>query len=109
MDLLQPVTLCLGCMWEHFNYISKCPGPCNQRITEVLFVGGNHEPVPHADPNVEGAIFVSQEELEQQERDLSNGIDRWGAFHDLQEQEQREALVGLRDQRQQDDDVDAAQ
>ena len=105
MDLHQPVTVCLGCMWGHFGYVSKCPGPCSQRITAVLFVDGSNEPVPHKDPNVEGAIVFSLEEFEQQERDLENGIDHWAVWQAHQEQEQREALVGLRDQDQQEDDA----
>ena len=105
MDLHQPVTVCLGCMWGHFGYVSKCPGPCSQRITAVLFVDGSNEPVPHKDANVEGAIVFSLEEFEQQERDLENGIDHWAVWQAHQVQEQREALVGLRDQDQQEDDA----
>ena len=62
-------------MRSHFDYHTKCPGPCRQPITEIRFDDGEVEIVAQVEANIDGAVAGEEEEVERQQWLIARGYD----------------------------------
>jgi hypothetical protein len=84
---LGPVAVCIGCLIEHFENTSRCPGPCHAEIAAYLIDNGEGgiivQDVVRRVRNIGDAVFVDEAAL----LDIANrdNPDAWVAQLALQE------------------------
>ena len=82
----RPVVICIGCLLEHFDVQSRCPGPCRNQITEVLSDEGNYWPVEPRVARVE-ELPGAEEQAHALAASLARGEDPWGDLQQVQDAE----------------------